>query len=460
MSLEITDTTSCNVSLVSSCDAPLRIEDVIQASYNASRGHSSKKEVKDMLKNLDQFSKELFNDIVVDSYKEKLVYRELTRINHDGKVRHIFSPNLYTRVLQHLFIVLIEKSYLAHDNGNGVNCKSGFGINAKDKKKSLLHRLKRVYYDRRDLTYAVVIDQRKCYEHVKEKYVRRALKSITNNKWLIDFGITVSFFNKKLPIGTPTSPLVHHILCLSFDIWCKRACPFSVRYADNCFLATYTKEEAQQLLWRVKNFWWYTIGIRAKRKESRVIPLSLPLDFCGYIFHRIENKNKTNHNKGFTTVRKGILKRAIKCKTNEGCASYFGILSPVDSFNNIVKNMKLTDLVERCKITRNMDAENIKPAELLGKTFTIHDYEIKRTQNGEPNWIKFLISIDECGKAYEFHGEFRALIDFIVTCENTFGGKKTILPIENAMLEQSCGYIFVGSTNRIINIEDYYGGKQ
>ena len=52
MSLEITDTTSCNVSLVSSCDAPLRIEDVIQASYNASRGHSSKKEVKDMLKNL------------------------------------------------------------------------------------------------------------------------------------------------------------------------------------------------------------------------------------------------------------------------------------------------------------------------------------------------------------------------------------------------------------------------
>lgn len=36
-----------------------------------------------------------------------------------------------------------------------------------------------------------------------------------------------------------------------------------------------------------------------------------------------------------------------------------------------------------------------------------------------------------------------------------FGGKRAILPIEEAEIENSCGYIFKGSTNMMMYLEDY-----
>lgn len=54
----------------------------------------------------------------------------------------------------------------------------------------------------------------------------------------------VSFVSGELPIGTPTSPFIHHLLMKDFDDLAKRIAPFSLRYADDNFLAFYTKEDA------------------------------------------------------------------------------------------------------------------------------------------------------------------------------------------------------------------------
>lgn len=63
------------------------------------------------------------------------------------------------------------------------------------------------------------------------------LKSVSNY-------IDVSFVSGELPIGTPTSPFIHHLLMKDFDDLAKRIAPFSLRYADDNFLAFYTKEDA------------------------------------------------------------------------------------------------------------------------------------------------------------------------------------------------------------------------
>lgn len=76
---------------------------------------------------------------------------------------------------------------------NGLNCKPGFGITASSKSRSLIKKIKHVYYDRLDLKYCLVIDQRKCYNHVKDKVFRKVLKNFISNKKFIDFVIDVSF---------------------------------------------------------------------------------------------------------------------------------------------------------------------------------------------------------------------------------------------------------------------------
>lgn len=83
----------------------------------------------------------------------------------NGKVREINSPDLTTRIYQHLVLVKLGPLYYEKDNMNGLNCKPGFGITASSKSRSLIKKMKHVYYDRLDLKYCLVIDQRKCYNH-------------------------------------------------------------------------------------------------------------------------------------------------------------------------------------------------------------------------------------------------------------------------------------------------------
>ena len=213
------------------------------------------------------------DSIANGEYANHLKYRKLKKKNPNGKERNIKSPDLFTFVLQHLFLCLAWPVYNLHDNYNGLNCKKGCGITSKVPSKSIIHRLKHLMYDRRDLHYAVVIDQRKCYEHIRPKIFRKEMRRLTDDRELIEFGINVSFVDNCLPIGTPTSPYVHHVVMLRFDHWMKQAAPFSERFADDNVGATYWKSDGNALKWRIQNFWWYEYQIRAKASTIRLIPL-------------------------------------------------------------------------------------------------------------------------------------------------------------------------------------------
>lgn len=459
----------------------LSLSDIKFAANKAMKGHSKKPEVIRFNKKFDRNCNMLYQDLLSGAWKGRIKYIKLTRINPgNGKTRYIDSPSFITRVYQHLFLYLIEPGYYQKDNLNSLNCKMGCGITSKDKKKSVIKKLKHVFYDRRDLEYYLVIDQRKCYEHISPKVVRKMLKRLTSDKWLIDFGMEVCFVSGKLPIGTPTSPLVHHIAMLSFDYLAKQIAPFSVRYADDNFLAFYTKEEANQAKWRIKNYWWYELGIRAKRHTTIIRPLDNPHDFCGFVFHRNPGKTVRDHNKGYTIVRSNILERAMNCKSNESWASYFGILSQADSFN-VMKNteiaMKLKELTEKVKLEKNT-AKEIDVKELKGTVFNIYDYEIRSNNAGEANWIKLTVGIksskdqapqqpfgnnnkpilDSKGnvmyEARELRGNYKNLIQYLQLAENTIGGKKLILPLEDVELENCEGVCFAGSINTIKYINE------
>lgn len=435
-------------------------EIVLAAMANAAKGHSNKDEVGRMMANANTYAESVLASIANGEYRKQLKYRKLIKQNPNGKVRHIDSPLLFTFVLQHLFNIMAKPLYDWHDNRNGINCKPGCGITSSDKSNSVIHRLKHLVYDRRDLNYCLIVDQRKCYEHIRPKVFRKAMRKLTDDRELIEFGIAVSFVENHLPIGTPTSPLLHHIIMLDFDQWSKQAAPFSTRYADDCIFATYTKEDANALKWRVQNYWWYNLQLRAKASAIRLQPLDKEVSFCGYVAHRNPDKGISEHNKGYTTLRQNIRARASRCRKDESWASYYGLLRHADGYRlmqNIEQKMKLRQLTEKIKINRKLDAPNIAPKELEGKMFTIFDYDMKSDTKGNNNWIKCLIGIpemDEEGnqtgrmKAYEFHGSYMYIVEFITIAERTFG-KQNMLPLEEMEIENQCGYIFKGSTNQM-----------
>ena len=424
--------------------------DFEMAILGAAQGHTRCKEIRDAKANRKDLAKELYAAYRDGSYIDKIEYRNIKKVNNNGKVRKIDWPSHTTRFYQHLALLKLIPMYMSKDNLNGLNCKAGCGINAADKRKSVLHRLKHIFYDRLDLHYALVIDQRKCYEHMTPTVFRRMLRQVVDDRELVDYCVNVVFVGGKLPIGTPTSPTAHHIIMLAFDYFVRSMTPHSVRYADDNFLAFATKEEAQQAKWRVQNYWWYVLGIRAKRHATRVVPLDKPLDFCGYILHR----GGRGHSKGYVGVRKSILKSASRA-TDRNWPCYCGILSSADCMRKmelIEKVMKLNQLTEKIKLHRALDAPHISMKEVCGVALTIVDYDLRHGKDGKGGWIKFLFAIptpEGVVLARESHGNFTYLIEFISMSEQEFGGKKAILPLEDVVIEDQCGYIFRDSTNQI-----------
>ncbi len=434
----------------------------------AARGHRGKPEVKRMMEEKDAYADMLLHDIADGSYVKNLQYRRLEKTNANGKRRKLLSPSLYTRVLQTIFVLNVTPIYDKHDPLIALNCKEGCGITTKERKRSVVRRMKHLVYDRTDLKYGMLCDQRKCYEHIKVKVFRKKLKRLIEDKRLIDFYVNVVFTpDGEFPIGTPSSPLAHHIIMLDMDCMVHSMAPVVLRYADNYFLAAQTAEELQRAKWRLRNWWWYDLGLRMKRHDVSLFPMTQSIDFCGYVFHRNGDKTITSHDKGYTTIRKSTEKRARK-SDSKAWPSYYGMLSHADAFGLITKierNMKLQELSSRKRIDRKMDARKIEVKELAenNTVFTIYDYEIRRNGDGVANWIKCLIGIPETkdgqptGKiqAREFHGNYSCLIQSMELWEKEFG-KSNILPIEEAEIENQCGYIFKGSTNQLTYIDDDY----
>lgn len=300
-------------------------EDVVAAIRKSAIGHSYKSEVRDMLSDIDSYAESVLNAVSTGSYPELLAYREFDTVNTNGKRRHIEQPSLFTRVLQHLSIVLLKPLYDALDPHVSFNCKEGYGICASDRSKSLSHFIKYNVYDRRDLHYALAVDQRRCYGHITRKLYRKSLKRLTSDSGLIDFAVNVTFHGDSFPIGTPTSPFAHHVIMLAFDRWLGSVPGPKARYADDTVLFFRTSEEAAEAKWRIMNFWWYVYGIRAKRNPL-IIDLDMsPLSFCGLVFRRNRDRTATSHDKGYcrggeachvcrTVTRPAFAVRFVNCK--------------------------------------------------------------------------------------------------------------------------------------------------
>ena len=445
-------------------------QNVRDAFFNASEGRNKKSAVVEFENNLDDNCKIIADIINSGKVSEYVKYIKLRRKNTNGKWRDIDAPTFFTLVMQHVWIMLVKPLYMEKETGIARNCIEGRGICSEDIDKGLLRPMRRLFYDTRQYSHLVCIDERKCYEHTTVKAYRKGMKAIGARRELIDFGEAVGFVRGILPIGTPTSPLMHHIAVYPFDVWLNGNYPHALRYADNVFVTVLSLEEGHQVMWRIKMNWWYELGVRSKSTEQRVVAINDKLvDICGFRICRFEPR-KDNHGKGLTRIRKSIWHNAMHAETEESWASYFGILSHADCYRSLVKKckeMKLEELTSRCKLKRTMDAIEYDPREVLEiGSFDIIDYEIlKDKKTHEDNWINLFCGRKKEGskklKAFAFHGNMKCIHMWIRMLEEEFGGK-SFLPIEDVRLIKRRGYLLDGTAEVIeeIDPDEYYRNQQ
>ena len=455
------------------------MRDVEAGELAAMKGRANGKAAKDWLSDKEANRSRILSEAL--SMAPATEYRQLEKTNANGKVRQIDAPSFGTLVIQHLWMEMVMPFYKRVEPGVARNCLPGRGVTAEQREGSVLKEAKRLFYDRRELQYLVCADQRQCYHRITPRAYRIGMKALRDRvlggsaaedrreafdfwRWLTDLGEQVSFVDGRLPIGTPTSPLVHHIAMLPFDLWLKEQFPWAIRYADNAWVATETKEQANQALWRIRQYWWYVYGLRAKRHTAGVMAIGEEgADLCGYVVKRFPHNTATSHDKGLTLMRPATLRRAVRCRDDKSWASYFGLMKAADCYGimqEIERRMKLTELTKRVRIDRSMDAKHIEMKDLEGKAHNVYKYEIRRGKDGD-NWMKALIGIpevdQESGKptgrirAYEYHGNYQGIIRWLRELEQS---GIDFLPIEEGRIVNECGFIYEGSTNQMEFIEE------
>lgn len=458
------------------------------------KGHSKQRQVVRFKTDLETNIMQMYRALHDGSWRTLIEYREGDVTNNNGKHRHVFEPSFKTRALQHYWLLLVTPLYDEANRTVGMarNCLPDHGITAKRKDCGVLHETKHLFYDLRQYHYVLVMDQRQCYAHVTVKTYRRAMKYLFQrldmpiDKELIDFGEAVGFApDGTLPIGTPTSPYIHHIVMLRSDVFIRENTEWALRYADDNIMAFRDARELNAMKWRVQWLWWYCYGIRAKRSGTMVVCIDKAgLDFCSYIPHRMPPKSEagsgsmphaalpnplphplsTMHGKGYTTVRRQTVRKALKCG-EKAWPSYFGILKEADRFAVMVKiqaRMKAQDLVSKVRIDRDMDAPHIDMKDLAGVAHNVYDFKLLKDSKGKPNWVKAIIGIPEYDNetgpatgreiAREYHGSLQGIVDWLAALEKAFGGR-SFLPIEDGEIVNECGYIYKGSTNQMQYIE-------
>lgn len=444
---------------------------LILAVKDSYKHHNKQDDVREFKKHEEANIDALFRALVDGTWRKYISFRPGNVTNNNGKRRKLSIPSLRTRMLEHYFLLVLIPLYQEANRGIGVarNCQPEHGITAKRKEYSVLHELKHLYYDLRELRVVLTVDQRQCYAHVTVKIYRKAMKYMLRrlgmgiDKELIDFGEAVSFPDgASLPIGTPASPWIHHIVMLESDIFIRCNTEWCLRYADDNIMAFRDSHSANVMKWRIANLWWYEYGIRMKRQSVRIIDIDKStMDFCSFIVHRNPGKKATDNDKGYTVVRRSILRRA-KMSEEKSWPSYFGILKCADCYriiNKIQEKMpKCSELVARIRIDREMDAKNISMKDLEGVSHNVYQYKILKDKNGNANWIKAIVGIPEVNKetgeatgrmlAREYHGNYQGIIQWFLKLETAYPNR-SFLPIEDGRIINQCGFIYEGSTNQM-----------
>lgn len=420
--------------------------EMIDLAVKKSLKSGTTKESMEFEKDNDKNEMDILTYIKEGNY-QNVKYKHLDIISRDGKKRHLSICSFKDRVIMHVILLCINNQFRSQLSDDAFNCIQYRGINSKYKRGDANHMIKR--YMNSDYWGYLQLDIHHCYESTQEHAMKReAWKYCDGDKLFLDLLMKYTMCEKGLPIGTPMSPIAHHILMIPVDNLIHSMGLKEVRYADDIVLFG-DKEKLHTAYWRISNTLWYNYGYELK-KIAHPTPIRVPLDILGYVY-----------TKGHTKLRKSV-KARIKKNWNRPLskASYMGMLKGCDSINFINK-MNINDLItDTTLVKRRMDSPLGKIEDLENKVFNILDFEVRSPSKRDGKyWMRMQIQYEEKGKSITrlIKGYHSSICLFFLNIEKKMHEKalmsdisfedvrKKILPIEGVTLINDKGWYFKGT---------------
>jgi hypothetical protein len=466
----------------------INIWTVKEAALEAASGKKRNAEINAFMKDFEGNCRLILERIRCGYYLEtEILYRPLVKVSFTGKIRNISCCSFEWRVLMHVILALIRPKFMKALSDNAYNCVPGRGITCKTRKHSLVWKLGKDVYHNKKAQWYVKVDIKNCYASTRAEVVWKAQERLFKDPQLLGHLRKVSMCHQGLPIGTPLSPVNHHIVMMSLDRHIQQGLHDIVagyhRYADDIVVFARTKEDAKRILAEIKIWMHRELGYRLKR-NIKLCPISVPIDMGGYVF--IRNK-KTPGQPGYVRLRKSIKNRAKKRMTSkEAIGSYYGLICHCSGTNlwkvlieKYIKNKKLMKFAENIKTRR--DIKNIKRFEMkdiLGKDLLLVDFDLRQGK-GDSMSVGMILAEKLEGeytnpftsKTTSRYSIFRtstsskSIIEFLVQLQDQLESgakkegisltdyKKKELPMTGVVILDNGGYYFKGSVDFVESIE-------
>lgn len=429
----------------------ININTVEMAVDKALKCNGKTKEALSFLENRKENEKEIFEWIKAGKYCD-VKYKHMTIKSRDGKLRYLSMCSFRDRIIMHVILIMIMPKFMGQLSDDAFNCIQYRGINSSYKRGDANHMLK-AYMNKGFWGY-LQLDIKKCYQSTQSQILEREQRRLLGDQFL-DLLNHYSMCETGLPIGTPMSPINHHIIMLAVDRFIKQELKITgyVRYADDMILFG-DKQQLHEAYHRIGNKLYYEYGYQLK-KESHPTPIMVPLVVLGYKYHV-----------GHTRVKRTSKERMKRAWHNERSrASYLGILKGCDSINlQRTLNMNFSDIIsEETKVTRRMDSPLDKIENLTCK-FDILDFEVREPdkRNGK-YWMRMQVRFEQNDTTVTrlIKGYQPALCMFLLNVEKEIKKKAMLssmsydevrnefLPIQGAELDNQNGWIFKGTINKI-----------
>lgn len=321
-----------------------------EAILKASKGKKSRKNVLEIINNIDYYTDVLYDMLYSKSIKYS-PYKKMTI--HDGankKERIIFKPAFFPDQCIHWALMLqlqplIQKGMYEYCCASVPTRGINYGSNY----------IKRILKnDRKNTKYCLKLDIKKFYPNIDKNCMKNKFKKIIKDSDVLNLidGIIDSNKENGLPIGNFTSQWFANFYLQDLDHFIKEKLKvkYYLRYMDDMVLFSRNKKELHKIKLEIDKF-LKPQGLIIKENWQLFKVNSRPLDFLGYRFYRGYTTLRRNNFLRIKRRAKKIAKRGyIRLEDAYSMISYNGWLSHCNSFNyrnKYIKKYKIT--MKRCK---------------------------------------------------------------------------------------------------------------
>ena len=318
-------------------DKYLTYENLMRAHFQSRKGKGYRKEI--ILFNLKQeeYIMWLYKQLKEQTYKYS-GYSEFYIT--EPKVRRIEKSKYIDRIVHRWYVNSFMKKYFVPQFINtSYACLKGKGMHKAtlDLQQAMKH-CKRIW----DNYYILKMDVKKYFENINKNILYKILKRKIKDPKVIWLTKEIIYSNEGktgLPIGNYTSQLFANVYLNELDQYIKHQlkCKYYFRYMDDGVILIKTKEEAKEILKKIRTFLEEKLKLELNSK-TQIFKNKQGVNFCGYKINeyrlKIRDKGKRKLKKKIKELKYRITQGEITSKeAKKYLAGHMGYIKIANTYN-------------------------------------------------------------------------------------------------------------------------------